>query len=102
PFKAETTTAKFDLAVFLFEEPEGLRGTVNYSTDLFEADTIATMMSRFGVLLRNIVISPDTPIDGLEIYAEAEKAQQVKEKKERGEVYRRKLKAARGDGIDLA
>ncbi|HJT57930.1 MAG TPA: condensation domain-containing protein, partial [Ktedonobacteraceae bacterium] len=47
PFKAETTTAKFDLAVFLFEEPEGLRGTVNYSTDLFEADTIATMMSRF-------------------------------------------------------
>jgi NRPS condensation-like uncharacterized protein len=100
-FRGETTTAKFDLAVFLFEEPEGLQGTVHYSTDLFEASTVAVMMSRFEVLLHSIVTYPDTPIDALEIYTEAERIQQAKVKQERSGVHRRKLKLARGEGIDL-
>src|SRR6266487_3129223 len=102
PFRGETTSAKFDLALFMQEDPKGLRGRVNYSTDLFEASTIATMIGRFEVLLHNIVTHPDTPIDALEIYTEAEKARQAKEKKERIGVHRRKLKVAKGEEIELA
>ncbi|HJT56341.1 MAG TPA: condensation domain-containing protein, partial [Ktedonobacteraceae bacterium] len=98
PFGNETTTAKFDLAVFLFEGSEGLRGGVIYSTDLFEASTIATMMSRFEVLLHNLMASPDTPIDAIEIYTEAERARQV----ERAGASRRRLRTVKGEGIDLA
>jgi hypothetical protein len=97
PFKSELTMAKFDLAVFMFEGPEGLRGAVNYSTDLFKASTIATMMSRFEVLLHNLVASPDTPVNMLEFYTETEKARQI----ERLGAARRKLKSARGEGIEL-
>jgi aspartate racemase len=98
PFRNETTTAKFDLAVFLFEGNQGLRGGVTYSTDLFEASTIASMMSRFEVLLHNLVISPDTPINLVDFYTEAEKVQQAKEKKEQ----RKQLQMSRGERIDLS
>jgi len=101
-FGSEITTAKFDVALFMQEGPQGLRGTVNYSRDLFEASTIATMMSRFEVLLHSLEAHPDTPIDALEIYTEAEKVQQAQEKKERSGVHRRKLKVAKGKEIDLA
>ncbi|MFL5653191.1 MAG: amino acid adenylation domain-containing protein, partial [Ktedonobacteraceae bacterium] len=97
PFGNGTSTAKFDLAVFLFEGTQGLHGGVTYSTDLFEARTIATMMSRFEVLLHNIAANPDTPIDALEIYTETEKARQI----ERLGSARRKLKTAKGKEIDL-
>jgi amino acid adenylation domain-containing protein len=97
-FRNETTTAKFDLAVFLFEGTQGLRGGVTYSTDLFEASTIATMMSRFEVLLHNLVTSPDTPINLVDFYTEAEKIQQAKEKKE----HRKQLQMSRGERIDLS
>src|SRR5207248_4644287 len=33
PFRNETTTAKFDLALFVFEGTQGLRGGVTYSSD---------------------------------------------------------------------
>ena len=99
--RSETTTAKFDVALFMQESPQGLHGAVTYSTDLFEANTIATLMNRFEVLLHNIVAYPDTPIDALEFYIEAEKVQQVKAKEERLGASRRKLKMARGAGIDL-
>jgi amino acid adenylation domain-containing protein len=97
PFGNGTNTAKFDLAVFLFEGTQGLHGGVTYSTDLFEARTIATMMSRFEVLLHTIAANPDTPIAALEIYTEAEKARQI----ERLGSTRRKLKTAKGKEIDL-
>ena len=39
--KGDTTTAKFDLTLSLQEEKEGLQGSLQYSTDLFEAPTMA-------------------------------------------------------------
>ena len=98
PFRYELTMAKFDLAVFIFEESEGLHVAVTYSTDLFEEGTIATMMGHFEVLLHNIVAYPDTPVNVLEFYTDAEKAQQ--EKEEKG--YRKELQMSRGERIDLS
>src|SRR6185312_5240720 len=98
PFRNETTTAKFDLAVFLFEGSEGLRGGVTYSTDLFEASTIATLLGRFEVLLHNLVTSPDTAVNLVDFYTEAEKAQREKEKRER----RKELHVSKGERMDLS
>jgi len=102
PFMGERTTAKFDVALFMQEEPEGLRGTVNYSSDLFAASTIVTMMSRFEVLLHSIVADPDTPIDVLEIYTDTEKAQQMKEEKEFFNAPRKELRTSKSEEIDLS
>ncbi|HJT55677.1 MAG TPA: condensation domain-containing protein, partial [Ktedonobacteraceae bacterium] len=98
PFRNETTTAKFDLAVFLFEGSEGLRGRVTYSTDLFEASTITTLLGRFEALLNNLVTSPDTAVNLADFYTEAEKAEREKEKKAR----RKELHISKGERIDLS
>src|SRR5207245_5844699 len=73
----EATTAKFDLALFMREGSEGLSGNVVYNTDLFEVDTIATMMGRFEVVLRSSVSNPDISIGELEFYTDADKTKQA-------------------------
>lgn len=98
---SEVTSAKFDLAVFLTETSEGLRVGVNYSTDLFEEQTIATMFEHFSVLLQSILERPDVSIDLLEMDSEDEKARLNQKKGERQEKHRSKLQATRVQGIDL-
>jgi amino acid adenylation domain-containing protein len=50
-----THTAKFDVELALRREPGGLRGTLEYSTDLFDADTMARLVDRFETLLVGLV-----------------------------------------------
>ncbi|HEY7492621.1 MAG TPA: amino acid adenylation domain-containing protein [Candidatus Tectomicrobia bacterium] len=57
--EVDTGTARFDLALDLSETPEGLRGWFEYSTDLFEAATIARMGEHFRTLLEGIVAAPE-------------------------------------------
>lgn len=101
-FGSEETSSKFDMAVFVSEAAHGLRIGVNYSTDLFESDAVTRMFEHFEILLRSIVNDPDTQIDALEMYSEAEKMQRVKQKTERRNIRQRKLRIARGEGIDLS
>jgi acyl carrier protein len=101
PVSSETVTAKFDLAVFMRETPEGIRGTVNYSTDLFDVHTIAALMNRFIALLQRIVDKPDTSIDLLDIYTDIEKQEEEKMKKERMKKSFKKIKSAKGKEIDI-
>jgi hypothetical protein len=70
---SEADNAKFDLALFLFESPDGLRGAVNYSTDLFNEATIAKIMTAYNVLFHDLVARPEAPVDNLEILSAAEK-----------------------------
>ncbi|GHO70186.1 hypothetical protein KSC_090780 [Ktedonobacter sp. SOSP1-52] len=73
PVPVEQDITRFDLAFFMWETPEGFMGTVNYSTELFEEKTIATMISHFQMLLQSICTQPDTQLDALKMYsAEAE------------------------------
>src|SRR5262249_51235791 len=46
-----TATAKFDLTLTVTETPQGLAGSVEYSTDLFEAATIGRLVGHFRTLL---------------------------------------------------
>ncbi|MFF3731964.1 amino acid adenylation domain-containing protein [Streptomyces sp. NPDC002476] len=61
--------AKFDLSLMLYERhdergaPDGLDGLVEFSTDLFEPDTVRTLMERWVRLLGEAVAHPDRPVD---------------------------------------
>ena len=73
PIGAET--AKFDLTLSMSETEEGLRGSLQYSTDLFDAATIARMSGHLQTLLEGIVANPDQRISELPILTQAEKHQ---------------------------
>ena len=60
--KGDTTTAKFDLTLSLQEEKEGLQGSLQYSTDLFDAPTMARMVEHYRTLLEAMVADPDRHI----------------------------------------
>ena len=71
----DTETAKFDLALELQERPEGLVGRFEYSTDLFDADTIERMFGHFQTLLEGIVANPEQKISELPLLTEFERQQ---------------------------
>ena len=72
---AESTTAKFDLTVDLAEADGVLSGTVDYSTDLFEAATIARLMNHYIRLLEAIVAKPTVRVNELPMLSHAERQQ---------------------------
>src|SRR5207237_5976032 len=48
-------TAKLDLTLFISETPGGLRGAIEYATDLFDRQTIERLVVNFETLLCGIV-----------------------------------------------
>jgi amino acid adenylation domain-containing protein len=75
PEPVENATAKFDLTLSMSETAEGLRGVLEYSTDLFEAATIERMVGHFQTLLEGIVANPEQSIATLPILTAAERQQ---------------------------
>lgn len=100
-FQREVTTAKFDLAFFLWQQEGQVHGTVNYSTDLYKADTVAALVERFQIVLRGIAARPDALIDNLEIDVDADKEQKLLLKVQHRNSSLQKLKFARGRSVDL-
>jgi amino acid adenylation domain-containing protein len=78
PVKIEAGTAKFDLTLLLNDTPQGLRGTFEYRTDLFEAKTIARMVGHFQTLLEGIVAHPEWRLSELPLLTKAEWVQLLK------------------------
>jgi amino acid adenylation domain-containing protein len=58
-------TTKFDLYLELNARPDGLGGRFIYSTDLFEAETIARMTSHYANILAAIVEDPSRRLSAL-------------------------------------
>ncbi|WP_346293410.1 amino acid adenylation domain-containing protein [Sphaerothrix gracilis] len=75
PLPHQTHTTKFDLTLALTETASGLKGNVEYSTDLFEADTIARLISHFQILLTGIVQQPDLSLSDLPLLSQPEQHQ---------------------------
>ena len=71
----DTATAKFDLMLTLSEGPSGLRGTLEYATDLFEAATIERMAGHFLRLLEGIAADPECRIGELPLLTAPERHQ---------------------------
>ena len=73
--EVDAGTAKFDLTLALEEIDGELRGFLEYSTDLFEADTIARWAVHWRTLLEGIVEDPGRPIGELPLLGPAERRQ---------------------------
>jgi hypothetical protein len=72
-------TAKFDLTLSMGESADGLRGSLQYSTDLFDDATIARMSGHLQTLLEGIVGNPNRRISHLPILTQAEDHQLLAE-----------------------
>ncbi|HMG99905.1 MAG TPA: condensation domain-containing protein, partial [Terriglobales bacterium] len=70
-----TNTAMFDMAWFAIEIPEGLLLRAEYSTDLFEAETIERALGHFHILLEAVAAQPQQRIRELPILSQAERSQ---------------------------
>ena len=73
--KVTKETAKFDLVLSLVEHADGLTGTIQYSTDLFNAETITRLAGHFQILLAAIVAHPETSIAELPLLTAPERQQ---------------------------
>jgi len=65
PLEAARPTAKFDLTLMLEEAREGIRGTLEYRTDLFDRATIERMAGHYRTLLEGIVEAPGRQVSEL-------------------------------------
>ena len=75
PVRLAAEIAKFDLTLSMSEAEAGLRGSLQYRTDLFDATTIARMTGHLQTLLESIVANPDQRISRLPILTQAEQDQ---------------------------
>jgi amino acid adenylation domain-containing protein len=71
------TTAKFDLTLSLRETADGLRGSMEYSTDLFDAARIDRLIRHFESLLKGIVSVPHRKISELPLLSDVEQRQLI-------------------------
>jgi len=62
PLALGSETSKFDLTLFAADVAEGLRLTMEYSTDLFDAATVDRMLAHYGLLLEAIAADPERRI----------------------------------------
>jgi amino acid adenylation domain-containing protein len=72
PLEVDCETAKFDLVLNMWDNDDGLTGSLEYSTDLFRAQTITRMLQHFGNLLRSVASQPDARLHELEMLSEEE------------------------------
>ena len=73
------TAAKFDLTLMLAESGEGLAGTWGYSTDLFDAVTLARFSAHLLHLLAGIVDAPRRPLAELPLLTAFERQELLSE-----------------------
>ncbi|TCP57969.1 amino acid adenylation domain-containing protein [Tumebacillus sp. BK434] len=65
-------TAKFDLTLSMSETADGLRGELEYKTDLFERATMERMGGHFGNLLAAVLQDPSRPVSEVPFLSNAE------------------------------
>src|SRR5262249_11546760 len=63
----DNRTAKFDLELTLWDTGDHLSGAFEYSSDLFEAETITRLYANFQRMLEAAASSPDDPVAALPI-----------------------------------
>ncbi len=68
----ENETAKFDLTFLLEEKAEGISGSLNYSSDLFDRNTVQRWLACFEVLLRSMVHGEMTRVGELQFVPDPE------------------------------
>ena len=73
PVALETGTAKFDVTLLLTETERGLAGTLEYSTELFEAATMSRLAGHYQRLLEGIAANPQQRLAALPLLSASER-----------------------------
>jgi amino acid adenylation domain-containing protein len=73
PLPLEHQVAMFDLTLMMAERDGHLMGSLKYSTDLFDAESIRRMVSAFQVLLEGIVADLEQRLSALPLLEESER-----------------------------
>jgi amino acid adenylation domain-containing protein len=74
PFAVEQPGVKFDLSLVVLEAGQSLSFTLQYNSDLFDADTIARMAGHYESVLEGIIANPQQRLIDLPLLAETEKS----------------------------
>ncbi|NNC07214.1 amino acid adenylation domain-containing protein, partial [Corallococcus exiguus] len=69
------TTSKFELSLEVWEQRDGLRCRLEYSTALFDAATLERMAEHLTVLAKAVVATPDAPVSTLSLLTPAAREQ---------------------------
>ncbi|GAA4629404.1 hypothetical protein GCM10023196_050090 [Actinoallomurus vinaceus] len=77
------TVTPFDLTLYFSDRDDGIRCTVEYDADLFDAATVRRIMEYVDDLLRRAVRSPDTPLSRLRALTENDERLQAQWQGER-------------------
>jgi surfactin family lipopeptide synthetase A len=75
PVKVDRGAAQLDLTLYVQETPEGLKGTFEYATDLFDETTIERMAGHWRALLEAMLATPRCRLSDLPLLTEAERQQ---------------------------
>jgi amino acid adenylation domain-containing protein/thioester reductase-like protein len=78
-FAVEQHTAMFDLLLTMVEAEGIFSASLQYNTDIFNADTIARMVAHFQTILTSIVANPTQKVSELPILTDAERHQLLAE-----------------------
>ncbi|MFB2772371.1 amino acid adenylation domain-containing protein [Pelatocladus sp. BLCC-F211] len=90
----DNSTAKFDLLLTMWESEQGLSGSLEYSTDLFNASAIAKFITDYEMILRAVVAQPDIKFTTIkEILTTTDKQRQATKKEEFKQARSQKFKA---------
>ncbi|WP_054016503.1 non-ribosomal peptide synthetase [Pseudoalteromonas sp. R3] len=65
-------TARFDLTLTLVASPAGIKGHLEYSEELFSADTIALLRARYIAIMTQLASSLDGSVEALESTAQSD------------------------------
>jgi amino acid adenylation domain-containing protein len=68
--------SKVDLSISFADEPEGFRGMIEYSTDLFDAATVHRLTGHYRTLLEGFASAPETALGALPLLT-PEESQQI-------------------------
>ncbi|MEU1456313.1 amino acid adenylation domain-containing protein [Streptomyces avermitilis] len=79
PVEVDFDIAKFDLTLDLRETPDGLAGAVEYSTALFDRETVQRFVRHFTTLLTSIADAPQERVSRLELLDRVEAGRLVDE-----------------------
>ena len=73
----EGATSKFDLLLEVYESPEGVSGSVEYATDLFDGGTVERLSAQLRTLLEGIAADPDARVSALPLVTARERREVV-------------------------
>ncbi|HVF89337.1 MAG TPA: condensation domain-containing protein, partial [Blastocatellia bacterium] len=76
---SETESSKFDLTLMVRDSGEELIAAIEYSSDIFDAETIARMLAHFSQILEEVSAAPDLRLNKVRMLSESERHKLLKE-----------------------